>query len=367
MNHVVSTQAACTTVRAAIIGCGRISQLHAMGYTGLTNASVVAVCDTDARLARGNGQAWGAARVYTDYRKVLEDDDINLVELVVPHHLHADMAVEACRAGKHVSVQKPMARTLEEADRMIAAARTAGVVLRVYENFVFYPPIVRACEMIQAGEIGAPQMIRLHYNSGRRDSAWDVPLRSWLWRFDEKKCGGGPIVFDHGYHLFSVARFLMGEVERVSAWIDRTAVAPAVAVDAPATIMLKFRGHRYGVMDFCHTPGMVIESEYYADDNRIEIVGDKGIIFVNRCTAQTIDLPPLVLFRDGETSEIPVNRPGWEDSFVDCTRHLVNVLTLGGEPMLDGEAGRKVLQIQEAVARSARERREVEVGTGSLH
>ncbi|MGB3714508.1 MAG: Gfo/Idh/MocA family oxidoreductase [Candidatus Promineifilaceae bacterium] len=71
--------------------------------------------------------------------------------------------------------------------------------------------------MIDAGEIGEPQMIRVHYNSGTRDSGWNVPLKAWIWRFDEECCGGGPIIFDHGCHLFSLARFLMGEVEKVSA------------------------------------------------------------------------------------------------------------------------------------------------------
>ena len=74
------------------------------------------------------------ARIHTDFNQLLADRDIDLVELLVPHHLHADMTIAACRAGKHVSVQKPMALSVTEADRMIAAATQAKVVLRVYEN-----------------------------------------------------------------------------------------------------------------------------------------------------------------------------------------------------------------------------------------
>ncbi|MBC7251944.1 MAG: Gfo/Idh/MocA family oxidoreductase [Anaerolineae bacterium] len=347
-------------IRVAIVGCGRISDLHELGYRGCEEARLVAVCDSRRGRARAKAKAWGVDKVYTDYRALLADPEVDLVELLVPHHLHAEMAIAACRAGKHVSVQKPMARTVSEAESMMAAAEQAGVVLRVYENFVFYPPYVRARQMIEAGEIGEPQMIRLHVNTGTRDTAWKVPLSAWLWRFDEQRCGGGPLVFDHGYHLFSLARYLMGEVERVYAWIDRSPVVPTKYVDAPATIMFQFKApRRYGVLDFAHTPQMRIESRYYADDNRVEVIGERGIIFVNRCTARTVDLPELMVFRNGVTRAIPVERVEWHESFVDCTRHLISVLRNGGQPVLDGATGKAVLQFALAALISAQTGQEV--------
>ena len=347
-------------IRVAIVGCGRISDLHEMGYRGREDARIVAVCDTKRTHARAKAKAWGVEKVYTDYQKLLADPEIDLVELLVPHHLHAEMTVAACQAHKHVSVQKPMALTAAEADRMIEAARRAGVTLRVYENFVFYPPHVRAKQMIEAGEIGEPQMVRLHVNTGTQGAAWKVPLSAWMWRFDEQRCGGGPLVFDHGYHLFSLARYLMGEVERVYAWIDKSPVVPTKYLDAPAVIMFQFKSpRRYGVLDFAHTPHMKIESLYYSDDDRVEVIGDKGILFVNRCTARTVDLPALMMFRDGKTTSIPVERVEWHDSFIDCTRHLIGVLREGGQPVLDGPTGKAVLQFVLAALSSAREGKEV--------
>ncbi len=357
-------------INVAIVGCGRISDLHYLGYRqpdDAARARVVAVCDTNKGRAAARARAWGVdpARVYTDYHQLLADPGVDLVELLVPHHLHADMAVAACQAGKHVSVQKPMALDAAEAGRMIDAARRAGVVLRVFENFVFYEPHVRARSMIEAGEIGEPQMIRLHVGTGKSETGWKVPLRSWLWRIDEKKCGGGPLVFDHGYHLFSLARYLMGPVERVYAWLDTSPVGGGIPrkvaeIDAPATIMFQFKApRRYGVLDFTHTPGMVMDSIYYSDDDRVEIIGDRGILFVNRCTARTVDLPELMLFRDGKTTAIPVSGVEWHDSFTACTRHLIEVLAKGGQPVLDGPAGKEVLQFTLAALTSAREGREV--------
>jgi predicted dehydrogenase len=347
-------------IRVAIIGCGRISDLHELGYRNLEGAHITAVHDIDKKRARAQAKAWAVEKVCSSYDEVLADREIDLIELLVPHHLHADMTVKACRAGKHVSVQKPIALKVAEADRMIEAAGQAGVVLRIYENFVFYPPYVRAKQMIEAGEIGEPQMIRLHVNSGTNETGWQVPESSWAWRFNEDVSGGGELVFDHGYHLFSLARFLMGEVRRVCAWIDRSPVSPGITIDAPSTIMFQFKSPlRYGVLDFAHTPKMRIDSLYYTDDDRVEVIGERGILFVNRCTAKTVDLPTVMMFRDGKTTTIPVERVEWHDSFIDCTRHLIDVLRNGGQPVLDGAAARKVLQFSLAAHISAEKGGEV--------
>jgi predicted dehydrogenase len=349
----------------AIVGCGRIADLHERGYRGRQDARILAVCDTNYNQARKTANSWGVEKVYKDYQQVLDDPEIDLVELLVPHNLHAQMTIDACQSGKHVSVQKPMAMNVSEADQMIAAAEEAGVVLRVYENFVFYPPHVRAREMITAGEIGEPQMIRLHVGTGKSKTEWKVPLRAWIWRLQDEKDSGGLLVFDHGYHLFSLAYDLMGPVERVYAWIDRSPVGGLIphklaTVDAPATIMFQFKSPRhYGVLDFTHTPEMVMDSIYYSDDDRVEIIGEKGIIMINRCTARTVDFPPLMLFKDGKTREIPIERFEWHDSFIDCTRHLIEVLKSGGEPVLDGPTGKEVLQFALAAQISSREGCEV--------
>ena len=351
-------------IRVAIVGCGRISDLHQLGYRGRDDAKIVAVCDSRQEVAEAKAKAWGVDRVYTDYERVLEDRTVDVVELLTPHHLHCPMTVAACRAGKHVSVQKPMALSAAEADRMIEAAHTAGVVLRVYETFACYAPAVRAREMIDAGEIGEVRAVRMHVNTGTNDTGWEVPLSSWLWRFDEQLCGrGGPLVFDHGYHLFSVGYFLGGPVEKVYAWIDRTPLAETggrATIAAPAAVMFKYRADRcYGFLDMEHTPSMRIDSQYYIDDDRIEVIGEKGIIFINRYTTKTVDLPPLMLFKDGKTTPVPVEGVEWHDSFIATTHDLIDKMKSGGQPRLDGPTGKAVLQFALAALQSADTGREV--------
>jgi predicted dehydrogenase len=214
--------------------------------------------------------------------------------------------------------------------------------------------------MLVAGEIGEPQMLRMHVSTGSTECGWEVPMDAWIWRFNEEQCGGGPLIFDHGYHLFSLARFLMGPVERVYAWIDQSEVLPGVNLDAPATIMFQFKGpRRYGVFDVEHTPNTQIPSDYYVDDDRIEIIGDKGMIFINRYTARTVDLPELMIYRDGVTTPVPVDRVDWSHGFIDCTRHMIDVLRKGGDPVLDGPTGRAVLQFTLAALKSAKTGKEV--------
>jgi len=351
-------------IRVAIVGCGRISDLHQLGYRGREDAKIVAVCDTNRSHAKKKAQEWGVPRIYTDYQQVLDDPEVDLIELLTPHHLHCSMTVQAARAGKHISVQKPMALSAAEADQMIAAANQAGVLLRVYETFVYYAPAVRAKAMIEAGEIGEVRAVRMHVSTGTGDTAWEVPLSAWLWRFNEKQCGGGPLVFDHGYHLFSLGYYLGGPVEKVFAWIEQTPVKEAggiVKIDAPAMIMFKYKAPRcYGEFDVEYTPKMRIYSDYYADDDRIEIIGEKGMLFINRYTAKTVDLPPLMLFKDGKTTPIPVEGIEWHDSFIAATRDLIEVLKTGGrQARLDGPTGKAVLQFTLAAIQSAATGREV--------
>lgn len=347
-------------IGVGFLGAGRISTLHVLGYRDFDPAGVVAVCDRDGKLARRRAAEWGVRRAYDRPEQLFDDPNVDMVEVLLPHDLHCEMTVAALRAGKHVSVQKPMAHSQAECDAMIDAARQTGKLLRVYEQFIFYPPYVAAKKIIDSGRIGEPTMMRLHYAGGELKGGWRVPLSAWLWRLKPSRCGGGPVVFDHGYHLWSLARWIMGRPKKVVAWIHRNPIVPTKYIDAPATAMVEFHGpNRHAVFDFAYTPNMVITSKYYADDNRVEIICERGMIMMSTCSTTTFDLPPALLYCDGKTHEIPVQRYDWADSFVDCTRHFANVLHRGGEPCLSGEDGKTVTLLALGAEQSAREGREV--------
>ena len=138
------------------------------------------------------------ANATCDFQNILRSD-LDLIEILTPHPLHEAMTVAALVGGSHVSVQKPMAMTLPECDRMIEAAAASGRRLKVFENFVFYPPLVRARELLREGAIGRRLHFRMKVVMADRTEAWRVPDAASRWRHALAAEGrGGPMVFDHG-------------------------------------------------------------------------------------------------------------------------------------------------------------------------
>ncbi len=340
-------------IRVGFAGAGRIADVHFPGYIKNHDAVLHAVCDTDEKTALRRKREWRVEKHYTRFEDMLNDPDIDAVEILTPTMLHEEMAVQALRAGKHVAVQKPMANTLESADRMIRAARSAGKVLKISDNYVFYPPIVAAKKMILEGKIGTPTNIRIKLISGT--GGWPVPPSSWEWRVREGQEGRGLQTFDHGHHLWTTAWFLMGNAERVMAWIDSL----DGIVDSPAAIMWKYRDTTaFGMCEYCHEPELKVPSRYYANDEWIEITGTRGIIVINRCTGN-INCGPAISYFNGKWKEIPVRDDDWLDGFRGSTRNFIGAIAGKEAPSLSAEEGREILKFSLAIQKSNRLRREV--------
>jgi len=347
-------------LRVAFIGGGRIADLHALGYRDNPKAELYAVCDAREEVARGRAEEWGAPKHCTDYRDLLKDRAIEIVEVITPHHLHAEMTIASLEAGKHVSVQKPMALNLTEADAMIAAAARSGRKMRVLENFRYYPPNVKAKELIEEGAIGEPLSIRLKVIGGSPEYGWPVPMEAWMWRVDDVRCGGGPSIFDHGYHMFSMAMYFLGAVEKVFGWIEKTEVAPGMYWDAPAMLIWKYRdGARFGCWETVGHPRLVVRSDYYANDEWVEITGSEGLVWVNQCSGHMLERPAMVLYRQGKMTEYHDLETDWASSFVRGVHDFIDAIREDRECSLSGEEAREILRFSLAAHLSAREHREV--------
>ena len=343
-------------LRVGIIGTGRISDLHAIEYLQSDRAQIVAVCDIDNENAQRRAAEWCVppGRVFNNHHDLLALPDLDLVEILLPHHLHHPVALDTLAAGKHVSVQKPMALTLPQADEMIAAAAATEKTLRVYENFIFYPPIVRAKALIDAGEIGDPLTIRIKSNAGFSPTAWHVPLTAWAWRFNPEICGGGPLLFDDGHHKFALAWHFMGLADEVHAWIGEMELMPGRVLDTPAIVSWKFPANRFGSLEVVYSPQLQIDTRYYAQDDRVEITGTKGVLWINGGHGRLTNAPALALCRDGKTRTFDDIPTGWEQSFIHATRHLIDALHDGDPPSLTGAEGRTILRSLLAAQHSAR-------------
>ncbi|MBL8149082.1 MAG: Gfo/Idh/MocA family oxidoreductase [Blastocatellia bacterium] len=344
-------------LNVGFIGCGRIADLHYLGYKERKDAKLYAVCDLDKDLAEARKKEWNTVKAYNDYKQMLADPELDAVEIIVPHsnNLHERVVIDAARAGKHIAVQKPMATSLKSADRMLQEAAKSGVVYKVTENYVFYPPILKAKEMIESGMIGEPISVRIKFISGS-SGGWKVPVEAWQWRVQELLEGRGTATFDHGHHLWSTAFFLLGNVERVNAWIDQT----TFGIDCPAIVMWKYKdSSRYGVCDFVHSQNLHIPGDYYANDEWIEINGSSGLIMIDRCSAKIQQGPVMRFFNGKSMTAITEVESDWATGFVGATNNFIRSIYGEDRVLLSGDEAREVLRFALAVQHSAKKRREV--------
>jgi predicted dehydrogenase len=137
----------------AVIGCGVISDTHIRAIQSLPNARLLAVCDTVAERAEAKAAQYGVESC-TDYAALLRREDLDVVNIVVPSGLHAELGIQAARAGKHVITTKPIDVTLEKIDALLAAGRENGVKIAATHQFRSYPVFLRAYEAIREGRLG---------------------------------------------------------------------------------------------------------------------------------------------------------------------------------------------------------------------
>src|SRR5579862_1791538 len=198
-------------VRLGIVGVGNISQLNVPGYLEHPNCDVVALCDPKVERAQELAGKWQVPSVYGTLDDLLADDSIDAVEILSPTFLHAEHVLAAAAAGKHISCQKPIANSVEEARRMIRACADAGVTFRVTENCCYYPPLERARQLVADGAIGTPTVIRVKTVVGQTESDFQATVdpEGYFWRFDERSPGGH--LFDDVMHKYAMAMWLVGE------------------------------------------------------------------------------------------------------------------------------------------------------------
>ncbi len=353
--------------RIGIVGLGRIFDLNVRGYIGHAEAEVVALCDLSAKWRVQRAAEFPGAVVTDDFATFLRQD-LEFVDVLTPHPLHAEMAIAALRVGADVSVQKPMAMSLAECDTMISAARDTGRRLKLFENFVFYPPLVRMKQLLDAGAIGRPVHFRMKVVLGDASQAWEVPVESNAWRQALASAGGpGPMVFDHGHHMMAVALWLFGDVVDGFARFDHTVLPGGRVIDSPSSMMWR-HGPRegaapvHGIWDVSAAPRMALRTDYYPDHERFEIQGEEGILQVTRCSDRMLDEPVLTLYRDGEVRSFHNIEADWGNSFRMSTLHHLEVLAGRAEQMVfTGEQGRQVLAMHDMFVRSHASRAMVEV------
>jgi len=378
-------------IGAGFIGTGNIALLHTLGYKECPDAEIVALCDLNQKRAIAFREEAGlpaSVKVYKDVRELCRDDRVDMVEILTPHASHELLAVQAAEAGKHVSVQKPPAMTLSSYDRMVDAARKAGVRFRVFENFRYHPPYVRAFELIRDGVIGQVKAVNMRMwvsigtSGDYRGQKYRIPFHTLLWKNTDYHNYKANALFDDGYHKHSMIQGLIPQpVTDVIVWCGWQRVLKGMPkIDSPAVVVYQTRkSDCYGTLNVNEVPSLPLHSNYFTCDEFLEITGSTGIIMVTGCSGDLFagceaggPGKPGVYWFSKEDGDIPPF-PGagswksdcgmptdWSHSFIDCTRHFASCLARDewfdeNDPRpLWAERGRKILQLTLATVRSLR-------------
>ena len=205
-------------LRVAIIGHNFMGKAHSNAWLQVSKffdpqlrPVLQVACGRDAPAVRAFAQRGGWQHVETDWRRVIARDDVDVIDIAVPTHLHHDIAVAAARAGKHLFCEKPMALTAAEAENMLAVARSAGVRHYLNHNYRRCPAVQLARRLIDEGRIG-----RLFHWRGAYQQDWivdpDFPL---TWQLQKETAGSGPHA-DLNSHSVDLAHFLVGDIRTVS-------------------------------------------------------------------------------------------------------------------------------------------------------
>lgn len=208
-----------STCRVGIIGCGAIAErLHAPDYAVCPEAEIVALCDVNVARARYLADRFArGARVYGDYRVMLKKEKLDGVTVVLPNYLHAPVTIDALNAGCHVMVDKPMATTVAECRRMIAAAKKNKRLLMVNQSQRRFAPHRKAKEVVDSGILG--KILHVTAMFGHEGPEHWSPTGKWF--FQRKRARFGAMA-DLGVHKADLVRWLTGkEVAEISAYAAR--------------------------------------------------------------------------------------------------------------------------------------------------
>lgn len=371
-------------IRVGIVGTQFMGRAHSNAYqrvgTFFDVAAPVmrAACDVEPAGLAAFAQRFGWQTTETSWQKLVQRDDIDLIDICTPNALHMPIAVAAAKAGKHVICEKPIAMTAGEARQMFDAARAANVRHMVAFNYRRVPALALAKQMIQEGKIGRV----FHFNAVYYQDWLVDPAFPYVWRHD-KKTGGSGAHGDMNAHTVDLARFLVGEIESVcgaeEVFIKERRLPGGqgqgtVTADDALFFLARFRDGALGT--FLATRFASGRKNYL----RLEIFGSEGSLIFNLerlneleyyCRA---DRGTEQGFRNivvTESSHPYVNRwwppghiIGWEHTFI----HEIGDLLVGiakGETVHPGfDDGWRCQQVLDAASQSAAEQRWVTVAQG---
>ncbi len=352
-------------VRTALVGCGKVGGIHAQALRELPESEFVAVCDSDPARAAAFAARYGT-RAYTDIDALLGEARPQALLVCTPHPLHAGPVVRAAAAGVHALVEKPLAATLVDCDRMLEAARRAGTKLGVISQRRFYEPVQRMKAAIEAGKIGRP-VLGVFSMFSWRDEAY---YRSDPWRGKWETEGGGVLV-NQSPHMLDLLQWFMGDIEEISGcWANLN--HPYIEVEDTALAMIRFAGGGLGSVaaSLSQRPGIYTKVHVHGSNGAsVGVETDRGATFI--AGVSQVAEPPLndLWTVPGEESMLAAfqaeDRARFQEVNPTTHYHAVQIqdflraILEDRQPLVTGQDGRTVVAMFTAIYRSNQERRPI--------
>ncbi|UFJ42395.1 Gfo/Idh/MocA family oxidoreductase [Brevibacillus humidisoli] len=312
-----------TKLRVGVIGCGKIAQVrHIPEYKEKAEVAITAVSDVDIHRARAVAAEHGIPRAYADYRQVIEADDIEAVSVCTPNVYHAEISMEALRAGKHVLVEKPMAVTLEQCEEMVRLAQEQNKVLMVGMNQRFLPLYRRVKAIVESGRLGRIRQFSTNFHHGGPED-WSIDgAKSWFTRRSE---AGHGVIADLGVHKIDLIQWLLNQrVEEIVAY--PATFAQHRDVEDAAVLAVRMTEGTLGTAHLSWNNPL--------QDHRTVLYGERGVLTVG----ETICGITVETF-DGERYEEEVPLPLRADGMIQSgvIAHFMDSILTGQQPESSGE------------------------------
>ncbi|HPD15501.1 MAG TPA: Gfo/Idh/MocA family oxidoreductase [Planctomycetota bacterium] len=342
-----------TPVGVGLVGSQFVSTIHAEALKRVPRARLAAVASPTPGHAVAFARAHGIPHAFTDYRRMLEMPEVDLVVIGAPNDVHCQITCHAAAAGKHVVCEKPLCLNLAEADRMIAACRKAGVKLMYAEELCFAPKYVRLKKLADDGALGKLTLLK-------QSEKHDGPHAPHFW--DVERSGGG-VAMDMGCHAIEFFRWMLGKPRVLDVYAEMGTYVHGKRTrgDDNALLVLNFEGGVTCVAEESWTkPGGM--------DDRAEVYGSAGVAYANLLQGNAILTYSAggydyAVEKAGATKgwSFTIYEEAWNYGFPQEMEHFVNCVADDLEPLETGEDGRAVLEVLFAAYRSAAAGRKVKL------
>lgn len=354
-------------IKTALVGCGKVGGIHASALSKLPEAEFVAVCDFSRERAEAFAAKFGA-KPFTDLATMFRETGAEALCIATPHPLHAEAVIAAAEAGAHSLVEKPLAASLTDCDRMLAAVRKAGVKLGVISQRRLYEPVQRMKRAIDAGKIGRPVLGTFQMFSWRDEAYY----ASDPWRGKWSTEGGGVLV-NQSPHQLDILQWLMGPIEEISGyWANLNHPYIEVEDTAAATVRFRSGGLATITTSLSQRPGLFTKVHIHGSNGAsVGVETDRGATFV--AGMSEIAEPPLndVWTIPGEEHLLAEFQAADRARFreIKPTEHyhalqiqdFLQAVRDDRPPLVPGEEGRIVVAMFDAIYRSQRDGKPVKL------